>query len=99
MVKHIVLFKLNESLQPEEKAFFMNMFKEAIELLPEKIPCLKHVEVGFNKNPLETFDIALYSEFDKMEDVGIYSANPDHMAAAGIIKPYIVMRSCVDYEY
>ena len=32
MVKHIVLFKLKETLSPAEKADIMNRFKTAIEL-------------------------------------------------------------------
>lgn len=99
MVKHIVLFKLDETLELEKKETLMRDFKAAIEALTEKIPCLKHVEVGFNINNAESFDIALYSEFDNLDDVKVYSANPDHVAAAGIIKPYIASRSCVDYEF
>lgn len=37
MVKHIVLFKLKETLSQEEKLKVMNDFKAAIEALPAKI--------------------------------------------------------------
>ena len=37
MVKHIVLFKLKETLSQEEKLKVMNDFKAAIEALPVKI--------------------------------------------------------------
>lgn len=99
MVKHIVLFKLNDSLKAVEKESIMNRFKEAIELLPQKINFIRHIEVGFNINLSESFDIALYSEFDNLEDVKNYSVNPNHVTAAEIIKPFIISRSCVDYEY
>ena len=40
MVKHIVLFKLKETLSQEEKLKEMNDFKAAIEALPVKISML-----------------------------------------------------------
>lgn len=99
MVKHVVLFKLKETLSVSEKSEIIASFKDAIERLPSKIDFIRHIEVGGNINPSESFDIALYSEFDNLEDVSCYVVNPDHVAAAGIIKPYIASRSCVDYEY
>lgn len=99
MVKHVVLFKLDGTLASAEKSRIIASFKEAIERLPSKIDFIRHIEVGGNINPSESFDIALYSEFDSLEDVSRYAADPDHVAAAGIIKPYIASRSCVDYEY
>lgn len=41
MVKHIVLFKLKESLSTEEKQHVMNDFKAAIEALPATIPSIR----------------------------------------------------------
>lgn len=99
MVKHIVLFKLKNDLSIEKKNNIINDFKLAIERLPEVISFIKHVEVGANINASEHFDIALYSEFDSLDKVKEYSVHPKHIEASGIIKPYIEVRSCVDYEY
>ena len=49
----------------------MNDFKKAIEALPAKIPVIRKIEVGLNINPAETWSIALYSEFDTLDDVKI----------------------------
>ena len=46
MVKHIVLFKLKETLSQEEKLKVMNDFKAAIEALPVKIGFIRHIFVG-----------------------------------------------------
>ena len=46
MVKHIVLFKLKESLPQEEKLDIMNRFKAAIEALPSKISVIRKIFVG-----------------------------------------------------
>ena len=79
MVKHIVLFKLKDEVSAEEKLVVMNKFKEAIEALPAKIPVIRKVEVGLNMNPGETWNIALYSEFDTLEDVKFYATHPDSL--------------------
>lgn len=39
-----------------------------------------------NANPEEQFDIALYSEFDTMDDVRAYAAHPAHLAVAALLK-------------
>lgn len=99
MVKHIVLFKLKDSLSKEEKCDVMNRFKVAIEALPEKISVIRKVFVGLNMNEAETWDICLESEFDTLDDVKLYAAHPDHVTAAGILKEAKGDRACVDYEY
>ena len=47
MVKHIVLFKLKESLSTEEKRDIACRFKQAIEALPSSIPFIRKIFVGF----------------------------------------------------
>ena len=98
MVKHIVMFKLKETLSAEEKMVVMNDFKAAMEALPAKIDVIRKVFVGLNINEAEQWDICLESEFDSLEDVKLYAAHPDHVAAAGILKDAKQDRACVDYE-
>lgn len=99
MVKHIVLFKLKEELPATEKQAVMNQFKEAIEALPAKISVIRKIEVGLNVNPAEAWDIALYSEFDSLEDVKTYAVHPDHVAAGKLLTDVKLNRACVDYEF
>ncbi|WP_300729642.1 Dabb family protein [uncultured Bacteroides sp.] len=99
MVKHIVLFKLKETLSQEEKADVMNRFKSAIEALPATIPFIRRIHVGLNINPAEQWDICLDSEFDTLEDVKAYAVHPAHVAAAGILKDAKDGRACTDYEF
>ena len=81
-----------------EKLVVMNKFKEAIEALPAKISVIRKSEVGLNMNPGEAWHIALYSEFDTLEDVNFYATHPDHVAAGKIIAEAKDSRACVDYE-
>lgn len=98
MVKHIVMFKLKDTLSKEEKCDVMNRFKAAIEALPAQIDVIRKVFVGLNINEAEQWDICLESEFDSLEDVKLYAAHPAHVAAAGILKDAKQDRACVDYE-
>lgn len=98
MVKHIVLFKLKDEAPAEQKLAAMNNFKKAIEALPAKISVIRKVEVGLNINPGETWSIALYSEFDTLDDVKFYATHPDHVAAGSLLAEVKESRACVDYE-
>ena len=98
MVKHIVLFKLKDEVPEAEKLVVMNKFKEAIEALPAVLPVIRKIEVGLNTNPGETWHIALYSEFDNLDDVKFYATHPLHVAAGKIIAEAKESRACVDYE-
>ena len=99
MVKHIVLFRLKDSLTGDEKLDVMNRFKAAIEALPARIDVIRKVFVGLNINEAEQWDICLESEFDTLDDVKLYAAHPDHLAAAAILKDAKDGRACVDYEF
>lgn len=99
MVKHIVLFKLKEEVPADVRLAAMNSFKKAIEALPAKIPTIRKIEVGLNINSSETWNIALYSEFDTLEDVKHYAVHPDHVAAGKLLAEVKESRACVDYEY
>lgn len=97
MVKHIVLFRLDDQLPQEQLARLVQDFRTAILALPARIPLIRRIEVEANINPDEKFHIALCGEFDSLDDVRAYAVHPDHVAAAGIIKPYIAARACTDY--
>lgn len=98
MVKHIVLFKLKDTLSIEEKTEIMNSFKSAIEALPAEIDFIRQIYVGININEAEKWDICLESTFDSLDDVKAYAVHPAHVAAAAIIKDAKADRSCVDFE-
>lgn len=98
MVKHIVLFKLKNDILEETCRTAALHFKEAIEALPTKIDVIRNIEVGLNINPGETWTIALYSEFDTLDDVRAYATHPDHVAAGKLLAEVRESRACVDYE-
>lgn len=97
MVKHIVLFQLKSGMDESLRRQVMNDFRAAILALPAHIPAIRTIEVEFNINAEERFDVALYSEFGSLDEVRAYAVHPEHVAAAAIIKPYIAARACTDY--
>ena len=99
MVRHIVLFQLKPELDECKKDEVKKDFKRGIEALTEVIPFIKKIEVGFNINSDEKWDICLNSEFSSLEDVRSYSVDPHHVKVAGALKLYLSGRSCVDYEF
>jgi len=99
MVRHIVLFQLKKTVSEGDRLTVMNQFKEAIEALPKDIDVIRKIEVRFNMNPAEVFDIALVSEFDTLEDVNFYAKHPLHVAAGKLLAEVKENRACVDYEF
>lgn len=99
MVRHIVMFKLKEFASPIEKLAKLDEIKAKLEALKDKIEVLKRIEVKFNCNPEETWDLIQITELDSLEDVNTYANHPEHVAVAkGIIGPVKADRACVDYE-
>ena len=98
MVKHIVLFKLKDEVPAEEKLEVMTKFKEAIEALPAKISVIRKVEVGLNMNPGETWNIALYSEFDTLEDVKFYARTTLLRFSQNLSGSYVIGMCCVEFN-
>lgn len=98
MVKHIVLFRLDKEVSEEVRHEAMVTFKKGIEALPAVIPFIRSIQVSFNVNPAEQFDLCLESAFDSLDDVNTYSIHPAHKQVAEALKPLITARACVDYE-
>jgi hypothetical protein len=94
MIKHIVVWKLNEE-NKEENA---QKIKEALEALNGQIPGLLHLEVGFDFSKKESSsDIILYSEFDTVESLDAYVIHPKHVAVGPIVRGATCERRMIDY--
>ena len=74
MITHIVLFKLKE-LTPEG----IEQAKGVLLSMQGKIEQLRHLEVGVDLIHSErSFDIALFTKFDSLEDLQAYQVHPYH---------------------
>ncbi len=97
-MKHIVMFKFRADVPEDVRLSARQAFKEGIERLPEVIPFIQSVHVGFNVNGNETWDICLDSTFATLDEVKTYGAHPAHKAVASQLMQYIGERACVDFE-
>lgn len=99
MIKHIVMFKMNNFEKNEEKEQKQIEIITALNALPEKISAIKFYEIGTNiKESPNAFDIVLVSEFESMEALQTYATHPEHLKAVELIKANTSNRTVVDYE-
>ena len=94
MITHVVLFKLKDASQKNvEKA------RVVLSGMRGKIPILRHLEVGMDVLHSErSYDIALITRFDSMEDLKAYQILPIHLEVAKYINSVKETSIAVDYE-
>ena len=92
MVKHIVLYTLKEGVDKDEA---VKLIASVLEPLVGQIPGLLHMEV---RRCFNGMDYALYSEFEKPEDVKAYRAHPLHQEAKTHFFHLLDTRFAADYE-
>lgn len=98
MTRHIILWKLNESLSPEEKARVMTDIREGLEGLSGKIPGLLSIRVLTPSLSSSTADLMLDSSFASPEAFALYKEHPAHLEVAnGRVRPYVQVRLSFDY--
>ena len=94
MITHVVLFKLKDrSPQSIEKA------KDILLGLKGKIPVLRYLEAGIDVLHSErSYDIALITKFDSIEDLQAYQMHPVHLEVAKYINSVKEFSISVDYD-
>ena len=100
MIKHIVIWKLNNKTLPLEECEDALAIKDALENLVGKIPGLLKAEVGVDFRGKETSgDIVLYSEFESKEALENYQDHPEHVQVGrDIVRPRTFDRKMIDYQ-
>lgn len=99
MINHVVLFKLKD-YPKEEKAQIISELKNLLEGLKDKIGEVKFIEVGTNYElQAKSYDIALLSHFENIEDLNAYRVHPEHLKVVERIKETTSERAAVDYSF
>lgn len=98
MIKHIVMWKLKDYAEGNDKQFNANEIKMRLEALKDKISEIEKIEVGINNNPANSYDVVLYSEFENYDKLNIYQNHPLHLEVATFVGAVKLDRTCVDYE-
>jgi hypothetical protein len=99
MVKHIVLWKLQDFAEGASKQQNALKIKAILEEMHGKIPGLLKLEVGLNfEKSLDAADISLYTEFESRAALDAYQVHPAHMPAKKFIPLVRRERRVADYE-
>ncbi|MBI2851250.1 MAG: Dabb family protein [Chloroflexi bacterium] len=99
MIKHIVVWKLKDSAEGASKKENALILKSKLEGLKRSIKEVKHLEVGFPmSDSVDTWDVALYSEFENVEDLDVYRKHPEHMKVVELLNKIQLERRLVDYQ-
>jgi stress responsive alpha/beta barrel protein len=99
MIKHIVLWTLQNRDDEPHRAETAAAIKQKIEAMRGRIPGLLHIEGGidFTRSP-DSWDIALYAELESREALAGYHVHPAHEEFKAFIGPRRSQRSLIDYE-
>lgn len=100
MVKHIILWKLNEELSEAQKAEIKKGIKAGLEGLVGVVPGLLDVKVNVDgRLASSNVDVMLDSTLESEEALKGYAVHPAHVEVANTkVRPYTVLRSCLDFE-
>ncbi len=101
MIKHIVLWKLDESYNPAEKEVIKNGLRKKLLDLQEEISELLHIEVYLNSPEamVKNYDIMLDTIFNSMKDMAIYQDHPSHQKVGKYIQTLKIQRAAIDYTF
>lgn len=99
MVKHVILWKLKESLSPDEKVSVKRNIKENLESLVGKVPGLMEITVQTDPLASSNADVMLDCVLENEEALTSYQTHPEHVRVADTyVRPYTEVRMCMDYE-
>ncbi len=100
MIKHVVIWKLKDFAEGNDKSTNKDLIKEKLLGLQQKIQQIDSMEVGYNFNPADAaFDVVLITTHETKEALKEYAAHPDHQQVAGFIGKVVDDRKVVDFEY
>lgn len=100
MIKHIVMWDIDEGLDEKDKLDRVLIFKEKIESLKDKIDVVLEIEVGIDILRSESSkDLVLYSVFKDFDDLKFYQEHEEHLKAVSYGKDLLKNRIVIDYEF
>lgn len=101
MIKHIVLWKLDDSYTTAEKDAVKIALRKKLLDLQEEISELLHIEVYMNSPEASenNYDLLLDTIFNSMQDLAAYQAHPSHQKVVKYIKTLKIQRAAVDYSF
>lgn len=96
MVKHVVLWKLKDFAEGENRSTNAVKIKKMLENLQGIVPGAYQMEVGINYSP-GGYDLVLNAEFIDHDALESYNVNPEHMRIKEFIQKVTLDRASADY--
>jgi len=92
MIKHIVLFKVNDKSKIEEaKKLILNLKNEISEIIDIEV----FTDIGYDET---ASDFGLITTLKTKDDLDIYAKHPKHLEVIKFIKTIATERRAIDYE-
>lgn len=98
MIKHIVMWKLEDTLSEAQKQEIKETFKLRLEALDHLMDGILKIEVVIDALASSNMDMMLISEFDKQTTLDAYQVHPKHVEVSSYLKGKTALRSCMDYK-
>ncbi len=95
MIRHIVFFKLKEGSSTDD----LTRLISTLESLKDSIALVRSLTVGRDiGRQAKSYDIALDTTFDSMEDLSSYAVDPYHLEVVEVIKELCETTCKVDFD-
>lgn len=96
MIKHIVFFKFMDGKKESDAKELVSR----LETLPSKIEYIRSYEVGIDVlEASNSYDVALVSSFNSIEDLMKYKEHPAHLEFAEYMRTVCDNTRAVDFSY
>lgn len=97
MVKHIIIWELNDELSAEQRKEAAARIKSGLESLKGVIDGLTGITVNTELLPTSVGDLMLDSTFADEAALAAYAVHPAHVAVKEYVATVVKSRRCADY--
>lgn len=97
MVKHIIIWELNDELSAEQRKEAAARIKSGLESLKGVIDGLTEITVNTELLPTSVGDLMLDSTFADEAALAAYAVHPAHVAVKEYVATVVKSRRCADY--
>ena len=99
MIRHIILWKLKESVTGEKKEKVVADMKQHLQALVGVVPGLVSLQVVITPMESSNADVMLDSVLENEEALKGYQVHEEHVKVANTyVRPFTEVRMCMDYE-
>ena len=99
MIRHIVMWKLQDHAEGADKAANVEKAKTLLLSCAKVVPGIRSFEVATATPGMEcTNDLVLHMLLDDAQVLAAYQNHPDHLAIKPFMKAVVKERCCMDYN-